>query len=105
MKKAIAAIVSAIMAATLGGMLIACAGAPGKDGVNGIDGTAGTPGQDGVPGENGASAYEIFVKSHPDYAGDERTWLNDMAAGRLSDRYEYNVVSFGRDVAGVVTSG
>lgn len=102
MKKAIAAIVSAVMAVSVGAGLLACAGEPGKDGVNGVDGVNGT---DGINGVNGESAYELYVKAHPDYAGSESDFLNDMAAGRLSDKHEYSVVSFGRNFGGTLTAG
>ena len=99
MKKVLSAIVSAVLMAAVGCAFVGCSSQPGKDGVDGINGI------DGSDGKNGASAYELFVESHPDYDKSEEEWLNDLAAGRLADKNEYNIVSYGRNYNGTLTSG
>ncbi len=90
------------------------AGTPGKDGhtpeikigENGnwiIDnedtgikavGTNGNDGKDGANGEDGLSAYEIYIKYHPEYEGSEEDWINDLINNRLNDDYkEYCTVT------------
>lgn len=74
-------------------------GADGKDGINGIDGKDGADGKDGVDGTNGLSAYEIYVKYHPEYKKSEREWIEDLVAGRLSGDNSYSItVICGNDV-------
>jgi|GEM_PF-4028074 len=46
-----------------------------------------------LSGDDGRSAYEIYLDHHPDYEGDEETWLCDLVNGRLADKEEV-VVSF-----------
>lgn len=115
MKKAIAVLLSAVMALSVTAALGACAGgADGRDGkdgingtngVNGADGMNGTDGKDGKDGLDGKSAYELFCDAHPDYKGDEAQWLNDYTSGKLADSHYYDVVSYGRDFNGTVTAG
>lgn len=117
MKKAIAVLLSAVMALSTAAALGACAGMSGKDGkdgingtngVNGADGVNGTDGKDGtngIDGVDGKSAYELFCEAHPDYTGDEAQWLEDNASGKLADSKYYGIVSFGRDFNGTVTAG
>lgn len=50
----------------------------GQDGQNGVQGS---------DGDDGLSAYEIYVKYHPDYEGDEEQWIHDLING---DLYEAN---------------
>ena len=75
MKNRITALISAVLAVTVGMSLIGCAaGEPGRDGIDGIDGingVDGVDGKDGMPGKDGASAYEQFVASHSDYTKSE----------------------------------
>ena len=48
--------------------------------IKGQDGQNGTQGADG---EDGLSAYEIYIKYHPDYEGDEEQWIHDLINGDL----------------------
>lgn len=73
----------------------------GKDGIQGIKGNDGhtpeiTIGANGnwfIDGEDsnfkargiqGLSAYEIYIKNHPEYKKTEQEWLDDLTSGRLS---------------------
>ena len=47
----------------------------GKDGAPGRDGQ---DGQDGQNGEDGLSAYEIYIKYHPEYEGTEKEWIENL---------------------------
>ncbi len=47
----------------------------GKDGTNGVDG------KDGENGKDGLSAYELYLKYHPEYKGTEREWVEEMFGG------------------------
>ena len=47
-----------------------------KGNIKGADGLS-------VAGENGLSAYEIYIKYHPGYTGDEEQWINDLISGKL----------------------
>lgn len=64
-------------------------GKDGKDGANGTNGKDGTDGKEGVKGDkgedgqNGLSAYELYLKYHPEYTKSEQEWLQDLAAGYL----------------------
>ena len=40
----------------------------------------------GKDGNNGLSAFEIYVKYHPEYEGTEEDWINDLANGNLSNK-------------------
>lgn len=62
-------------------------GTNGKDGINGrdgADGRDGIDGKDGTDGRDGLSAYEIYVKYHPEYTESEREWIEALAGGRLN---------------------
>lgn len=52
----------------------------GADGSNGSDGQQGDSGQDGT---DGLSAYEIYIKYHPEYTGSEEEWIADLESGKL----------------------
>ena len=52
-------------------------------GADGSDGQKGETGDDGVDGEDGLSAYEIYIKYHPEYTGTEEEWINDLESGKL----------------------
>lgn len=73
----------------------------GKDGIQGIKGNDGhtpeiTIGANGnwfIDGEDsnfkargiqGLSAYELYLKNHPEYKKTEQEWLDDLTCGRLS---------------------
>ena len=58
-------------------------GQDGQDGQNGQDGQDGQNGQDGQDGTDGLSAYEIYIKYHPEYTGTEEEWLSDLISGEL----------------------
>lgn len=51
----------------------------GEDGTNGTNGKDGVNGTNGKDGANGLSAYEIFIKHYPDYQGNEKDWITDIA--------------------------
>ncbi len=40
----------------------------------------------GPQGETGASAYDIWMRTHPHYEGDEEQWADDLAAGLLASQ-------------------
>lgn len=54
----------------------------------GVQGPQGEPGQDGSDGEDGLSAYEIYIKYHPEYVGTEQEWLEDLVNGDLREEYK-----------------
>ena len=80
-------------------------GADGKDGINGKDGTNGADGKDGL------SAYELYLKYHPEYKGSEREWVEEMFGGvkeftvtvKYGDKQENVVVKRGDavDLSGI----
>lgn len=45
----------------------------------------GLNGSDGIDGEDGLSAYEIYVKYHPEYKGTEEEWIDDLVNDRLGE--------------------
>lgn len=49
-----------------------------------------TNGETGKEGDDGASAYEIYKKYYPDYAGTEDIWLEDLISGKLDKDYITN---------------
>lgn len=53
--------------------------------VGNIKGEQGNDGQAGGDGEDGLSAYEIYIKYHPEYTGTEEEWVNDLINGNLFD--------------------
>ena len=77
-------------------------GEPGKDGhtpeikigengnwiIDGVDigiKAQGLNGSDGLDGKDGLSAYEIYVKYHPEYKGTEEEWIDDLVNDRLGE--------------------
>ena len=69
-------------------------GDKGDTGDQGPQGDKGDKGDKGDIGETGLSAYEIFLKYHPDYAGSEEDWINDIAEGNHCSLFghDYKVV-------------
>lgn len=47
----------------------------------------------GADGADGKSAYELYKEHHPEYMGDEKQWLYDLANGYLAD-VETHTVTF-----------
>ena len=45
---------------------------------------------DGVAGSDGLSAYELYLKYHPEYAGTEEMWIEDLVSGKLGGDYIEN---------------
>ena len=41
-----------------------------------------------LKGTQGDSAYQIYLKYHPEYEGDEEQWMDDLVNGRLADKEE-----------------
>lgn len=76
-------------------------GRDGVDGANGIDGKDGRDGEDGEDGEDGLSSYEIYLKYHPDYAGDEQTWLESLKGADGEDGEDGEDGADGIGIAGV----
>ena len=82
-------------------------GIPGKDGhtpvitikdgywyIDGVDTKVvaiGPQGPIGPQGENGLSAYEIYIKYHPEYKGTEEEWIEDLVNGRLMEEDKYTI--------------
>lgn len=94
MKKLFAIVLSIIVALSCVCLLIGCQdGIDGKDGANGADGA------------NGKSAYELYKESNPNYEGDEKQWLDDLASGKLVSAQHYDVITYGRNLFAAVTSG
>ena len=62
--------------------------AKGIQGPQGEPGKDGEDGQDGIDGEDGLSAYEIYIKYHPEYTGTEEEWLEDLVNGDLREEYK-----------------
>lgn len=58
-------------------------GKDGTNGANGTDGKEGVKGDKGEDGKNGLSAYELYLKYHPEYTKSEQEWLQDLASGYL----------------------
>ena len=46
----------------------------------------GEDGADGTDGEDGLSAYEIYIKYHPEYTGSEEERINDFVSGDLGNK-------------------
>lgn len=70
--------------------LVACTGEQGADG-----------GQ-GDAGQPGLSAYEIYLKYHPEYTGSEEEWIEEIYSGKLPlvevDFSELTYVAFGDSI-------
>ncbi len=58
-------------------------GEQGEQGIQGEKGEQGEQGIQGEKGENGLSAYEIYLKYHPEYTGSESQWIEDLVNGNL----------------------
>ena len=52
------------------------------------EGAQGPQGEPGTDGEDGLSAYEIYIKYHPEYEGTEEEWLEDLVNGDLREEYK-----------------
>lgn len=70
----------------------------------------GEDGLDGLNGTDGKSAYELYLEHHPDYAGDEETWLEDLANGSLKKQeatygLEYYLLADGTLGVAIGTAG
>ena len=90
-------------------------GVPGNDGhtpvitigtngnwyVDGVDSETKAQGPKGDQGDTGLSAYEIYIKYHPDYEGTEEEWLEDLVNGNLREQY---VVKFNSNGGSTVES-
>ena len=48
---------------------------------------AGAQGPKGDAGEEGESAYEIYIRYHPEYTGTEQEWIEDLVNGNLREKY------------------
>lgn len=62
-------------------------GEKGEQGEQGIQGEKGEQGEQGIQGEkgdDGLSAYEIYLKYHPEYTGSEAQWIDDLVNGNLA---------------------
>lgn len=115
MKKIIAIILTLILIFACVVALAACQngvdgkdgrdGVDGKDGINGTNGVDGTDGANGKDGVNGKTAYQIYKDNNPDYDGDERQWLDDLANGKLSTVNRYDIISYGKNINATLTSG
>ena len=44
-------------------------------------------GDKGEQGDEGLSAYEIYIKHHPEYTGTEQEWIEDLVNGDLRETY------------------
>ena len=60
----------------------------------GVQGPQGEPGEDGLDGEDGLSAYEIYIKYHPEYTGTEEEWLEDLVNGDLREEYKVTWLNY-----------
>lgn len=54
----------------------------------------GNKGDTGDKGDTGLSAYEEYKKSHPEYTGNEKQWLNDLVNGRLADKRKFKTIFY-----------
>ena len=54
--------------------------------IDGADTGISAYGEDGADGTDGLSAYEIYVKYHPEYTGSEEEWINDFVSGDLDSK-------------------
>lgn len=66
-------------------------GDAGAQGLQGEKGDTGAQGPQGEKGEDGLSAYEIYLKYHPEYAGDEEQWIYDFVNGNLAEKRTHTV--------------
>ena len=83
-------------------------GVPGKDGhtpeitiiggywyIDGINSKIKAEGLKGDKGDAGLSAYEIYLKYHPEYDGSEEQWTEDLVNGNLREKYSVTFNSSG----------
>ena len=104
--KTLRKVLLAVLCVVIATCFAACGGAGGSrvsvsdDGHLIIDGV-----QTDFAAENGKSAYEQYCEAHPEYEGDEATWLSDLAAGRLAEEHDYTVISYGRTAAASLQKG
>ena len=76
-------------------LLTAC-GAQGPQGDQGLRGERGPKGEQGLQGiqgpqgERGESAYEIYIRLHPEYTKSEAEWMDDLISGRLAEAQAWN---------------
>ena len=54
--------------------------------IDGTDTGISAYGEDGADGTDGLSAYEIYIKYHPEYTGSEEEWINDFVSGDLDNK-------------------
>ena len=54
--------------------------------IDGVDTGISAYGEDGADGTDGLSAYEIYIKYHPEYTGSEEEWINDFVSGDLGNK-------------------
>lgn len=94
MKKIFTLILAVTIVVSCVFVLVGCNGA--------VDGADGNDGRDGVDGK---SAYQLYKENNPDYDGDERQWLEDIANGKLASRLSYETLTYGRTLSASVTKG
>ena len=84
-------------------------GIPGNDGhtpvvtigdngnwfIDGTDSGVKAQGPKGDKGDDGLSAYEIYIKYHPEYTGTEEEWIQDLVNGNLREKYTVTFKSNG----------
>ncbi len=58
-------------------------GEKGDTGAQGLQGEKGDTGAQGPQGNNGLSAYQIYLKYHPEYSGTEEEWIEAYVTGTL----------------------
>ena len=46
-----------------------------------------------ISGKDGCSAYEIYLKYHPQYSGSEEDWMNDLISGKL-ELMDYSSIEY-----------
>ena len=64
-----------------------------EDWLDTIKGEKGDKGDNGKDGKDGKSAYEIYKEAHPNYAGSESQWLDDLVNGELGTKLTH-IVTF-----------
>ena len=65
-------------------------GDKGDTGPQGEQGLQGEQGPEGEQGLQGLSAYEIFLKYYPNYASDEKQWIDDVAKGNVCNLFGHD---------------
>ena len=70
--------------------------------IDGVDTGVTAKGQDGTNGENGLSAYETYIKFHPEYSGTEEEWIQDLINGKLIS--QKHTVTFNSDGGTAISS-